>query len=184
MQFVHKHNTSTYKMLGSGELKQFRGHCSVQSKMDDVTMFGLEDMVYEYISDGDVFRLFFIHISPDMVMEKIVIATNIVLWLDKNGKILALEFLHATSSLGCHLFNNPADIEGLPPCVLNWKYETKNDTIVIDFMTETESAKRFYSNIQAEEPYELDIVLEVDKDKRYTSLDILRASKILQKNQK
>jgi uncharacterized protein YuzE len=162
--------------LGNDERKLFKEPTRTHAKGLD-----WDDMVYRYDSVNDTFRLFFIKTTKDMEQKSIQLTDDVKAGTDSKGKILYLEFQQASKTLGCHLLDYPLPLDDWPACTLHWSYDANEDALDVHFMSQTLVSARFHHNQQSTKPLHYDVIFDKDKNDRYISIEILRASNLLRK---
>jgi len=177
--FPYKRWQNFYNKLSGDKTPYLEPTTTNQNKSKSTLDWG--DMVYRYDNDKDIFRLFFIKTTEEMVKEKKELATNVRMSVDTDGKMLYFEFENASKTFGCHLLDYPHILDEWPGCSLHWSYDHDEDALDIHLMSEAEVKRRFHHNQQAKEPFQYDIIFDMDKNDRYISCEINSASKLLRK---
>jgi len=126
----------------------------------------------------DVFQLFFIRTTPEMVKEKRQLAPQISVAFDQEDRILYLEI--PLASLACHTTPDyGGELEGRPPVFITSSYDPGTDILDVSLVTLEEHRARIYSTDELDQfP---SIWIAADEEERVLSIDIERASTTLRK---
>lgn len=87
-------------------------------------------MVFRYDDTDNVFRIFFVLVTQDMMKMEVPLARDVFAILGEDFKILLLEFRNASANLGCHLLDYPSEIDGWPACALLWSYDEPTTLLI------------------------------------------------------
>lgn len=133
-----------------------------------------KDVVCNYSADVDILKVYFIRVTQGTIANSNNITDNVIADYDKDGLLVALEFMDASHILPCHFNDTQEDIDGKSPLLFVCDYSPDVDCFVIKFTDET-------GKVLSSDNVTDNIIFDYDKLGRITSVEFLDASCIIRK---
>eukprot|EP01090_Pellita_catalonica_P005729 TRINITY_DN15969_c0_g1_i1.p1 TRINITY_DN15969_c0_g1~~TRINITY_DN15969_c0_g1_i1.p1 ORF type:complete len:221 (+),score=19.18 TRINITY_DN15969_c0_g1_i1:66-728(+) len=118
---------TSFQFAGKYTSPTVRGNDNLEQGQDETW----PDIQHRYREKEDVWELFFIRTTSDMIRKQQYISKNVRGFFNREGKLLMLRFLNPDTSLGVHFYVTPIQLKHRTPCAL--KAFCRNEALEIYF---------------------------------------------------
>lgn len=157
-----------------------KGKLALADTLVRVSDWDWDDFVFRLDENAELFRLFFIKTTPDMIDKTTRIETRIETAVNKYGRVLYLAIKNPERTMACHFWQTPGMVDGKRPLQMSCKHFKVDDILDIYFVdpvhlpTDLESTDEVYQ----------DTLVGEDANGRILKITILNASRVLAKQKR